>query len=108
MIRKDGHTIVTKEELLSFRDKMHRYHVRYGYAGEKRPKVSKAKRKRVFQRDKGMCVYCGKKLRKDNFWIDHMKPLSRGGNNEDCNLVVSCCKCNLKKGTKTVNEFMEV
>ena len=108
MKRKGGYTIATTEEILSYKEKMHRYHVRYGYTGQKRPKVSKAKRKRIFQRDKGICVYCGKQLKMDNFWIDHIKPLSRGGNNEDYNLAVSCCECNRKKGTKTASEFMEV
>lgn len=108
MIRKNGYTIETADELLLYNARMHRYHLRYGYIGNKRPKVSKTKRKRIYQRDDGMCVYCGKKLSKNEFWIDHIKPLSRGGNNEDENLAVSCRKCNLSKGTKTIEEFMGV
>lgn len=104
-VRKDGYTILDRDELLAFNKNMHRYHVRYGYIGCKRPKVSKGKRNLVFERDGGMCIYCGKKLSKDNFWIDHIKPLSRGGNNEIDNLGTSCPKCNLSKGTKTAEEF---
>ncbi len=35
-----------------------------------------------------------------------MVPLSRGGTNGRENLCLSCPDCNLRKGTKTVNEFL--
>lgn len=108
MIRQNGYTVMGCEEMIEHNRKMHRYHVRFGYIGEKRPKVSKAKRKRVYERDKGKCAYCGRFLEKDNFCIDHIIPLSRGGNNEDDNLTVSCRSCNSRKYTKTAEEFREV
>ena len=42
------------------------------------------------------CFWCGSPitdLEKD-MTIDHIHPLSRGGNHDDGNLVVSCFKCN--------------
>lgn len=85
---------------------MHLFHVKYGYS--QRPKVSKAKRKRVYERDKGICAYCGKHVPFHGFHIDHVIPLAKGGNNEDSNLVVSCPSCNLHKGTKIIEPIKKV
>ena len=76
--------------------------------GENRPKVSKAKRKRVYERDKGICAYCKQYLPFNDFCIDHVIPLARGGNNEEENLTVSCMRCNAKKHTMTADEFKAV
>ena len=56
------------------------------------------------------CHYCGKSnLIADAPWnatksqlnqlatIDHVKPKSKGGNNDESNLVVACFKCNQRK-----------
>ena len=37
--------------------------------------------------------------------MEHMVPQSRGGSNQQDNLVPSCARCNHKKGTDTVDEF---
>jgi 5-methylcytosine-specific restriction endonuclease McrA len=39
--------------------------------------------------------------------IEHKTPLSRGGMNEDNNVVASCSACNREKGTKTEREYRE-
>jgi len=76
-------------------------------------------RNKFFQKykyDKYRCAYCGKKLKKNKLVIDHIIPvnkvqnsffarfllklISRNGVNDYNNLVVSCSKCNLKKGAK--------
>lgn len=100
--------VVSTEEFLKYNKEKHEYHIKHGYIGEKRPKVSKAKRKRVYQRDNGVCAYCKRRLSFEDFCIDHIIPLARGGNNEECNLTVSCMKCNLKKHTMTADEFKAV
>lgn len=84
---------------------IHQYHLKSGYPKGKRPEISKAKRKRIYIRDKGICAYCGKHLdfKPNGFHIDHIKPLAKGGNNEDENLTLSCGHCNLCKSTRTIS-----
>lgn len=54
----------------------------------------------------GSCVYCGVGI-VDNFHIDHITPLSRGGSNYPDNLQLLCPPCNLSKHNKTHKEFLE-
>ncbi len=62
-------------------------------------------RSNLLVRDGYACQYCGKSVRaaKDRS-IDHIVPRSRGGNTVWPNVVLSCKKCNLKKGDKTPEE----
>lgn len=53
----------------------------------------------------GRCFYCLASL-VDDYHVDHMMPLSRGGSNGPENIVVSCQQCNLRKRTKTAEEFI--
>lgn len=48
------------------------------------------------------CVYCGAKER---ITLDHLIPLSRGGNHTIGNLAPACRSCNARKGTKLPIEF---
>lgn len=58
----------------------------------------------AFVRDKFRCVYCGKNILEsfDSFassHLDHLKPSSAGGPDEDvCNRVTACGICNSLKG----------
>lgn len=54
------------------------------------------------QRSKGKCYWCGKKAKPMH--IDHVEPLSRGGEHMMYNLVVSCAKCNQEKGAQLPGE----
>lgn len=48
----------------------------------------------------GICAYCHKEMPFAAATRDHVFPRSRGGSNETSNLVLSCKRCNLKKGSK--------
>ncbi|GAA5533943.1 hypothetical protein Dalu01_02351 [Deinococcus aluminii] len=48
------------------------------------------------------CAYCGKKGEE----VEHLVPRSRGGSNRISNLVWSCRKCNQKKSSQTLEEFL--
>lgn len=47
------------------------------------------------------CAYCGK----PSEHIDHIVPLSRGGQHRIGNLTGACAKCNLSKGSKFISEW---
>ena len=64
-----------------------------------------------------ICVYCGRRIRKEHITIDHIYPVAKiassrrlqkklnrkgiRGANAPENLVPACSQCNLRKGTKT-------
>jgi len=52
------------------------------------------------------CVYCGHAGDDRKIHADHAIPLSRGGSDAWHNLVPACEPCNLKKHTKTPEEFL--
>lgn len=60
-------------------------------------------RQNVFRRDDHKCVYCGDK---ENLTLDHVIPRSKGGSNTWDNLLTSCGSCNVKKGDKDVDSFL--
>lgn len=57
------------------------------------------------KRQKTRCYYCGCKL--DEYHIDHVIPLSRGGADGAENKVLACPSCNLSKGSKLPSEWTE-
>lgn len=61
--------------------------------------------KRVWKRDKGFCYLCGRPVAKNEVHYDHVIPLSRGGPHSENNIRVTHARCNLKKGTKLVEEL---
>jgi hypothetical protein len=50
------------------------------------------------------CFFCEKDLTRYKA-IEHLTPVSKGGDNEKCNLVYSCKSCNSKKRQNTLEEF---
>jgi hypothetical protein len=67
-----------------------------------------AERFRVLERDGFRCVYCGKSAvdgacLSAAFHIDHVYPHSRGGGDEEVNLVTACLDCNLGKGDRVLD-----
>lgn len=51
------------------------------------------------------CAYCDKEG--VPLQIEHIHPKSKGGSNRVSNLTLSCERCNIKKGTKFVDEFLK-
>lgn len=60
-------------------------------------------RERIFRRDDYTCQYCGAKG--VQLQCDHVIPISRGGGNDDANLVTACKPCNQSKHNKTPEEW---
>jgi 5-methylcytosine-specific restriction endonuclease McrA len=51
------------------------------------------------------CAYCGVAL-KGAGEVDHIVPISRGGDNSPNNLTLACLPCNRDKHAKTAQEFL--
>ena len=50
------------------------------------------------------CFFCEKSLSEYKA-IEHLTPVSRGGDNENWNIVYSCKNCNSRKGQQTLEEY---
>lgn len=62
------------------------------------PVVERIRRAVVWERDGGLCHICGKKA-DPNYWhLEHLVPLSRGGEHSYRNVAVSHPTCNMRKG----------
>lgn len=57
-----------------------------------------------YARQGGRCFYCGARVG-DDYHVDHVIPLSRGGSDGPENLVVACPFCNVSKGAKHPMDF---
>lgn len=85
-----------------------------------RRQKKKSIRLQVWEREEGLCYYCGidmvKKQTKDMarwmrlrlFTVDHKIPSTRGGDYSLENLVASCAKCNSDKGQLRFEEYLAV
>ena len=51
----------------------------------------------VLKRDNFTCQYCGKKHPEVELEVDHVHPVSKGGQNDVNNLITSCKDCNRGK-----------
>lgn len=58
----------------------------------------------ALNQDTYYCNYCNKELPFNDATIDHVIPISKKGENSKENLVVACWDCNLKKGSKLINQ----
>ena len=58
----------------------------------------------VFERDKNVCQYCGKKFDRNDLNIDHVVPRLHGGLTTWTNVVCSCIDCNCRKGGRTPDQ----
>jgi hypothetical protein len=60
--------------------------------------------KKIFKIQNGNCFFCDKTLA-DYKAIEHLTPVSKGGDNHPFNLVYSCKSCNSTKRQQTLEEF---
>lgn len=64
------------------------------------------KRVLILERDNYKCSYCMKELNRDEFYIDHVFPRSKGGHNFRSNLLTACKSCNTKKNDQNPEDFL--
>jgi 5-methylcytosine-specific restriction endonuclease McrA len=67
----------------------------------------------IFERDSWTCQICGRKINKRLKWpnphsksIDHIIPLSKGGDDRPLNVQAAHLRCNLGKSIKSVGQLM--
>lgn len=69
-----------------------------------RKPLSKKLRFEVFKRDSFTCQYCGVVAPDVILHVDHICPVSAGGDNDITNLITSCQECNSGKGARTLDD----
>ena len=57
---------------------------------------------------RGKCGYCGAKVTPDNYTLDHIIPISKGGLTNKNNLIICCTHCNRLKADLNVNTFINL
>lgn len=71
------------------------------------PKIKQKEINKLLQDHDNKCFYCKVYVKRGvNLHIDHVVPLSAGGPHIIDNLVPACKTCNLKKGKKSLQEFL--
>jgi 5-methylcytosine-specific restriction endonuclease McrA len=63
----------------------------------------KQMRKAILKRDDHTCQYCGQPGNQ----IDHIIPISKGGEDIETNMVVACSTCNASKKNQDAQKFQE-
>lgn len=66
----------------------------------KRKRTRTSSLRQIFNLYGGVCQYCQKEIKFSLATKDHYVPKSKGGENYDYNIVLSCKKCNNKKAAK--------
>ncbi len=68
------------------------------FAHEKRRAMTPRRIAEIFARDDGRCQCCKRKLRAgDDYEVDHIIALSKGGSDDDTNLQILCSGCHAIK-----------
>jgi hypothetical protein len=68
----------------------------------------KIDRHAIYERDRGRCHLCGRKVAKDEFALDHLIPIALGGGTVAANLRVAHVSCNSRKWIKPMGEQLMV
>lgn len=80
--------------------------IQIGFAyhhGFLRNPITSTLRKKIINRDKGICQICGKKLKNSEIHIDHKIPASYGGQEDEINLRVVCKSCNINRCSQGID-----
>lgn len=67
---------------------------------------TKALRKAIHLRERGLCFYCLRRLPVTVRCLDHVVPRAQSGRNSYRNLVSVCLECNCHKGDRSAEDFL--
>lgn len=62
-------------------------------------------KRRIYDRQNGLCAYCGQHRNIKYMTVDHIIPLSKGGTDDTENLQCTCKLCNRLKDNMLPHEF---
>jgi hypothetical protein len=65
--------------------------------------VGVTRRMEIIERDDSTCYICNTSVNFNEIELDHLIPVSKGGNSSNENVAVSCMKCNRSRGNR-INE----
>jgi len=63
-------------------------------------------RQAIYDRDKGICGICGEFVERKAMTLDHLVPISRGGEHTADNLQTAHRVCNCRKHARTMDELL--
>ena len=63
--------------------------------------IPKFQKRILFNRDNWKCQYCGKIVNTKSATVEHIIPVSKGGETSWTNCITACVKCNRKKKDRT-------
>ncbi|MFO1511429.1 MAG: HNH endonuclease signature motif containing protein [Verrucomicrobiota bacterium] len=66
----------------------------------------KENRLKVFERDKYLCHYCKKQLTRFSATLDHIQPVSKGGDHSFDNLVTACLQHNSERNAQPLMDYL--
>ena len=66
-------------------------------ASKSRRSIPKSDIRKLWEKQKGKCAICGKRLHPFAFHVDHKKPIALGGSNSIRNLQLLCPECHTLK-----------
>jgi CRISPR/Cas system Type II protein with McrA/HNH and RuvC-like nuclease domain len=69
-------------------------------------KVTAKRLRKMVDNQGGQCFLSGRLLKPETSSADHMRPVSRGGENTIDNICIVDADINQAKGTQTVSEFL--
>lgn len=90
--------------LRSFARTSSQHHVRAMNFGALSEKLEKAEIIKLYYEQNGRCYYCNGDI-SDDATLDHVVPVSEGGENLLRNIVLACMKCNSQKSTQDAVAF---
>lgn len=68
--------------------------------------IRQEKRLAIYLRDGLACAWCGQAVEDGvRLTLDHLTPRSKGGRNDERNLVTSCGRCNSSRADRSVRVF---
>ena len=73
---------------------------------DKRMKREKTQREKLWEEATGHCIYCGRPVSLESMEVDHIHPISLGGDNSYGNKVCTCPCCNAEKGAAPLEVYL--